>query len=269
MKKLISYILLAVFIVLLFAGCEKPPAESPDNTSGQLTQPTTQPTQPTIQPTDPTTQPTEPVIVEDIEGPLAQYVQTAVKETLKQAKSKYGPGDESTSVRIPKLLPFSEDAIVAQTEIQAEFDPIIASIRANYAEGFGTVYEAFDYSAYLNDSILSLMILINYMTDDFAYRVYNFDITTGKRLDTHELMTKLQIPDYTEAFTRIAKKKYEEDNQHQQDNDDYASQLAKTIAKENIEKAIPYIAEDGKVMVVIKIYAFVGTDYHFKAIPLS
>ena len=268
MKRFVALFLCVCCITLLLSGCNQPPADSPDeNTSGH-TQNTQSTTQPTTQPTESTTQPTEPVIVEDIEGPLAQYVQTTMKETLKMTNSKYGNKDESTPVRIPRLLPFSEDAITVQAEIQEEFDEIITYIRNNHAEGFGTAYDTIDYNAYLNHSVFSLVIYLVGRTDAIDYRVYNFDTTTGKRLDTPGLMSKLQIADYGDIFAQVAKQAYEEKYAHYQDKDDfYYSQLATTVSKENIDKAMPYVAEDGKVMVVIGIHPDGKEDYY--AVNLS
>ena len=83
-------------------------------------------------------------------------------------------------------------------------------------------------------------------------------------------MSKLQIADYADKFAQVAKKTYEEKYEHFQNKDDfYYSQLATTVSKENIDKAMPYVAEDGKMMVVIDIYAIAGAAYYPEAIPLS
>ena len=262
MKRFVALFLSLCCTTLLFSGCKQPPVDDPgENTSGQ-----TQDTQPTTQPT---TKPTEPVIVEDIEGPLAQYVQTAIKETIVFPGDRFG-NKQSTPVRIPKLLPFSEDATACQAEIQQKFDSLINKIRKEHADGHTSATAFIDYSAYVNDSVLSVVIHQELMFDVSLYSIYNFDTETGKQLDTAELMSKLQITDYAEKFAQAAKKAYEEKYQHSQNKDNfYHSQLAATISKENIDKAVPYVAEAGKVMVVINIYAIAGAAYYPEAIPLS
>ena len=54
-----------------------------------------------------------------------------------------------------------------------------------------------------------------------------------------------------------------------QKNEDYQARLADTVSKENIAKAMPYVAEDGKVMIVVNIYALAGAAYYPEVIPLS
>ena len=271
MKRLIASFLFVCCFTLLLSGCKQSPIDGPDNTSGQ-TQPTTQPaTQPTQASTQPTTQPTEPIVVEDIEGPLAQYVQTAIKEKY-QLFDKYGYGElqQESTLRVPKLLPFSEDAIAAQTEMEGKLNTYITDVRESYAEGLSASTKSIDYNAYLNDNVLSVVIEAESMFDLCFYLVYNFDIETGKRLDTEGLMTKLSILDYTEKFTQVAKNAYEEKYQGYQNKDElYNTQLATTVSKENIDKAMPYVAEDGKIKVILNIYSLAGAEYYPQVVSLS
>lgn len=252
MKRFVAMFLCLCCVTLLFSGCIKPSIDNPDNTtSGQ---------------TEPSTNNTEPVNIEDIEGPLAQYVQTAVKETLELDTTKQGNGEQIVSVRLPKLLPFSEDAIAAQAELQSEFDPWpwVEEIRINLADGWSSMTHSIDYEAYLNGSVFSLMICAESMVDLNSYFVYNFDVETGKRLNTEELMNKLQITDYTQRFTQIAQKAFDEKYddatvEHlESERDHIAAKREDTISRENIEKAMPYVAADGKLMVVIDIHIPTG-----------
>ncbi len=281
MKRLVAYILCICCITLLLSGCKQPPVDGPDvNTSGQA-EPSASPTETTgsaeetLGNAEETTASTEPVNIEDIEGPLAQYVQTAMKENFELDTSKYGNPEQSTPVRIPKLLPFSEDASACQAEIQNEFDPWVEQIRTEMADGFSSMTAAIDYEAYLNDTIFSLVIHACSMIDLCSYRVYNFDIETGKRLDIAELMNKLQITDYTQKVTQIAQDAFDaqlencSDEYLEREQDILAEQKGKNNSKENIEKAMPYVAEDGKVMVVINIYSIAGAEKYPKVFPLS
>ena len=270
MKRFVAMFLCLCCIALLFTGCKQPPVDSPDTSTVRQTEPSTNNTEPT---TEETVGNTEPVNIEDIEGPLAQYVQTAVKETLELDTTKTGNGEQIVHVRLPKLLPFSEDAIAAQAEIKSEFDPWVEDIRTNFAGGWSSVTHSIDYEAYLNGTVFSLMICAESMIDLNSYRVYNFDIETGKRLNTEELMNKLQIADYTERFTQIAKnsfdKKWGEPTPASHDYDLHISQMEKNSSKENIDKAMPYVAEDGKVMVVINIYSLAGAEKYPEVFPLA
>lgn len=285
MKRTISLIALLLVFAMLFSACVGQPMDIAGSTEDTTvdTAPTTEETvgntQPSTEETVDSTEPsetvenTEPVNIEDIEGPLAQYVQTAIKETHERF-DVYGNMQQMTSLRIPKLLPFSEDAVTAQAEIQNKLDSYITEVRTDYAEGNSSSTEFVDYNAYLNDTIFSVAIQTQSVFDSRFYLVYNFDIETGKQLNTEELMNKLQITDYTEKFTQIAQDAFskqwgEERDTSSHDYDLYVSQKAKNSSKENIDKAMPYVAEDGKVMVVLDIYSLAGAEKYPQVLPVS
>lgn len=285
MKRTISLIALLLAFAILLSACVGQPEDTIGSTEGSITEqtePSTNKTEPTTEETagntasstEETAPNTEPVNIEDIEGPLAQYVQTAVKETFELDTTKFHNPKQSVTVRIPKLLPFSEDAIACQGEIQNEFDPWVEEIRTNLTDGFTSATAFIDYYAYLNDRIFSLVIYAESMFDLGLYRVYNFDTETGKRLNTEELMNKLQITDYTERFTQIAQDAFskqwgETRDPSSHDYDLYVSQKAKNSSKENIDKAMPYVAEDGKVMVVLNVYSLAGAEKYPQVLPVS
>ncbi len=276
MKRFVAYILFVCCITLLLSGCKQPPVDGPDhNTSGQAETTTNGAEQAvnnteTTGSTEETVNNTESVKAEDIEGPLAQYVQTAVKETLTSVND-YGQTTQIISLRIPKLLPFSADATAAQAEIQSKFDPKLAELREEISKGFTSYTHSIDYSAYLNGSVLSVVIQNRSTIDLINYYVYNFDIETGKRLDNEALMHKLQITDFTEKFTQIAKNAFEAKWGTSSGTQDtlYTTQKVKNISQENISKAMPYVAEDGKIMVILNIYSLAGAEYYPEVFPLS
>lgn len=278
MKRITYSCLSLLVLTLLFCACVKqplPPADSTGSTGASVTGTTVGQTESGTNKTGPseTVGNTQTVSIEDIEGPLAQYVQTAIKETHERLDI-FGNKQQMTSLRIPKLLPFSEDAVAAQAEIQNKLDSYITEVRTDYAEGLSSSTQFIDYKAYLNDAIFSLVIQTQSVYDSCSYLVYNFDIENGKRLNTEELMNKLQITDYTEKFTQIAQDAFskqwgEERDPSANDYDLYVSQKAKNSSKENIDKAMPYVTEDGKVMVVLNIYSLAGAEKYPQVLPVS
>ena len=252
MKRFVALFLFLCCITLLFSSCKQPPIDSPDkNTSGQSTTSSTESTIPTDK-------------AKETDGAIAQYAQTAISEAL-QGKQ------QTVSLQIPKLLPFSEDAITAQTEIQSILDPMVAKVRDDLAGGYSTFIDSISYAAYINDSVFSLVIHVLTTVDQSSYYVYNFDIDTGKRLDTEGLMHKLQITDYAEKFTQIAQTAFESKwgTTGGAQKDLYTIQKNKTIGTENIGKAMPYMAENGKVIVILNIYSLAGAEYYTEVFPLS
>ena len=274
MKRTVAYILCICCAILLLSGCDQPSVDGPDGNTSEHTDPGTNPTEVTGNPEE-TTAGTEPTNIEDIQGPLAQYVQTATKETFELDTSKLGNSAQSASVRIPRLLPFSEDAIACQAEIQKEFDPWVEQIHTELADGWSSMTAAIDYEAYLSGTTFSLVIHVCSMIDLCSYRVYNFDTETGKRLDTAELIDKLQIADYTQRVLKIAQDAFDgkfadaTDEYLERDKELIAQQRAKNNSAENIERAMPYVTEDGQVMVVIDIYSVAGAEKYPQVFSLS
>lgn len=273
MKRFITFIAGIACVTLLFSGCSlvilnNPDVSAPDlkqtdpsqqvGTQATQTAKATQATQPAE--TVPTTPP--------IHDPYPQYVQTDINEIIVISDS-YGRIKQSIPVCIPKLVPFSEDAIACQKEIQDRFEPKLKEMRQNAANGYSDIYAQIEHFVYLNDSILSVVIHERTMFDSSAFTVYNFDIESGRQLNTQELMSKLQITDYIEKFTQAAKKAFEANYGHFNHDDFYQTQLATTVSKENIDKVKPYVAENGKVMIIINIYPMAGAAYYPEAVPLS
>ena len=171
--------------------------------------------------------------------------------------------------RIPKLLPFSEDAIACQEEIQGYFGLALEQARKDPPEGDSLNLACIDYSVYLNDTILSLVIRKSSMMDLVSFRVYNFDIESGKRLDTDALVEKLQMNNYTEILTQAITKYYEDKSRDVEDREHVKKYLEETISAENLSEALSYVAEDGKLMAVVKMYYEAGAEYYPTAIPIT
>lgn len=273
MKKSISYIAGIVCVALLFSGCSlvllpNPNATTPDS---KQTDPSEQISTQQTQSTNATqaTQSTENIpTAPPINDPYPQYVVTDINEII-ASLDQYGKTKQVVPICLPKLLPFSEDAIACQKEIQDRFDPKLEEMRQNASEGYSISHSYIEHFVYLNNTILSVVIHERSMFDSSAFTVYNFDIESGKQLDTQRLMSKLQITDYIEKFTQAATKAFETNYGHFNHNDFYETQLETTISKNNIDKAKPYIAENGEVMVIINIYPMAGAAYYPEAIPLS
>lgn len=273
MKKFITFIAGIACMALLFSGCSLVVLNNPDASAPTLkqTDPSeqigTQATQTTkaTQATQPAeTAPTAP----PVNDPYPQYVQTDINEIIVSSDS-YGRTKQIIPVCIPKIVPFSDDAIACQKEIQNRFEPKLEEMRHNAANGYGIAHAYIEHFVYLNDTILSVVIHERSMFDSSSFTVYNFDIESGKQLNTQALMNKLQITDYADKFTQTAKETFEANNGHFNHDDFYETQLATTVSKENIDKVKPYVAENGKVMIIINIYPMAGAAYYPEAVPLS
>lgn len=207
-------------------------------------------------------EPTDPPV---IEGPLGEFVQIDVAETVTGTD---GRNQWSVSIRVPKLLPFSKDAEACQKEIQDIYYPLAEEISTDSAKGFWPVLLSVEFEAYLNDGILSLVICEQTNYDTSHYRVYNFDTATGVRLDSAALAEKLAITDYAQKVKQVAQAAFEQRYGFWQDDPLYAQQHAATVSEENVAKGLLYLAEEGKPIVVMDIYSCAGAPYYSHAIPL-
>lgn len=269
MKTIIAYTLCICCIMFLLSGCTHPPVNSPDsNTSGQEQSNTGKQADPENKANADNKEDAENKV--DIANePLAQYVQTDIEETVK-GSDKFSNNWE-IPICIPKLLPFSGDAIACQAEIASIFEPWVADIRNNSSQGCWPDTAKIEYNTNLNGSVLSLVIHARSNFDSSIYYVYNFDIESGKKLNTDGLMKKLQVANYTERITQAAKSFFETKYAAAKNTNTgfYNQQLETTVSKENIGKAMPYVTKDGKLMVIVDIYALAGAKFYSEEIPLS
>ena len=224
MKRFITFIAGIACMALLLSGCSLVMLNNPDVSVPDLKQTdpseqvSTQATQTTkaTQATQPVeTAPTAP----PINDPYPQYVQTDINEMIVISDS-YGRTKQIIPICIPKLVPFSEDAIACQKEIQDRFEPKLEEMRQNATNGYSVSHAQIEHFVYLNNTILSVVIHERSMFDSSAFTVYNFDIESGRQLNTQELMSKLQITDYFVKFKQTAKEAFEDDEVFEARKDD-------------------------------------------------
>lgn len=200
-------------------------------------------------------------------GPVTQYVQTGIYEVVTCTdlmNYKY-----VIPINIPQLLPFSEDAIACQKEIEDKYQPIADKIRDDASNGYSPSWFFIKYDAHLNGDILSVVIEREAVTGGSSFSVYNFDTGTGKRLDTAALIEKIQFADYEEKLTQAAKAAFESHWGTNGTSDLYVDRLNATVDPQNIAKADPYLDQDGKLKVVMFIGSMAGASGYAEILSLS
>lgn len=263
MKKFITFIAGITCMALLFSGCSLVVLNNPDASAPTLKQ--TDPNeqiQVTLQTQPVQTDPTAPTVSE----PYPQYVQTGINELI--VGKSMNKNTWSIHICLPKLVPFNEDAIACQKEIDDFFIPYIEDIRKYSAEGNWPITASIQHMVYLNGNILSLVIQEESFIDDSNFWVYNFDIESGKRLTSQDLLKKLGVTDYTGRLTKLAKERFEQANP-KADVALYNERLEKTLAAENISAAMPYLGYNGQIMVVIEIFSTAGGPCYTHTIPFA
>lgn len=176
-------------------------------------------------------------------GELSDYVGTMIEN-----KVTFDDGNTST-LRLPKILLDSEDAKAVNSEINKKL--------AAETDGKSGVYKL-DYTAALNDNLLSVCISVNYDGGSSGAEVYNFDVSTGKRVG-NDAICKYKDVGYTDVIEAIENELedyYTEHNYYRLPmNDDMK---AKTFSARNLKEARLYLNEKGSIMCAADVYAAVG-----------
>ena len=178
-------------------------------------------------------------------GTLDDYVKTA-----KEAAQSFGNGS-TTVFRLPEILLDSADASSANSEIMSRFGDDCKEY-----DDYSPVI-SLDYEAYLNDTVLSVMIVGKFDGGNSYGLCYSFDVTTGSRLN-NETLCSLTGRDYNNAldtFRTNLTSYYDEKYATMPGNDEMRE---KTLSDDNINSGAMYLGSTGKLVVMADIYAAVG-----------
>lgn len=175
--------------------------------------------------------------------------------------------------RIPAIDPFSPDAEEAQQEILDEFLPILEENRQTAEDGYSNHLTRVDYTAEVCENILSLLIVTDTAYDASYYRVYNFDLETGKRLTPSQtaerfgLAPENYLPVLAEAAEQRFREMYGEDPEAFYDPEFYLQQLDATLQEENLSQSLVYIT-GYQLNAIIDIASIAGADSYWHILPI-
>lgn len=244
MKRILALLLAAIVAVSVLSACsininlggqstEEP--QSDDGTTIEI---------PTIE------IPTEEIPI----GTVDDYVRV-----YKEKNATYGDGNKNV-LRIPEILLDSEDAKAANDEIVEKYGKVFTS------EQTGGIVNL-DYEAYLNDSVLSVIVTVKVDGGNTDGLGYNFDVLTGKKLSNKELCEVIG-EDYEEKLTQLGEAmeiSYDERFGKLPSND---TERAKTFEKSNLEASTLYLNDSGNWMAIALFYAAVGGGHFMTQVEL-
>ena len=153
----------------------------------------------------------------------------------------------------------------------AEARQINGIINSMYSDAFNTAEHAqatqqqlplasLDYSANLNDDVISLLIKSEDQSHTVTYAVFNYNKTTGQHMDNTALLEYLQL-DYDQTFAQL-KAALEDDyySKFKYENfpDDYYYQLELTVGDTAVQASSLYLNENGELFAVCTERASVG-----------
>ena len=99
-------------------------------------------------------------------------------------------------IALPAIQPVSDFAMTYNNRIEEWGNDLLADIcaAANASEYINTC--TVTYEAYLNDNLLSILLIEEFDTGECDYAVANFDVETGEELETPDLCLRLLGLDY-------------------------------------------------------------------------
>jgi hypothetical protein len=130
---------------------------------------------------------------------------------------------------------------------------------------------AIGYDAYLNDSLLSLVIWDESTYDKTTYYVYNLDLKTGKQLSTADMKSRFSITDddISTAILTAYTTMYDPENLPEEMLESYQEMYDLCIAPENIAATQIYKDAEGEIFLAANIYSLAGSLYYPALIPLT
>ena len=166
----------------------------------------------------------------------------------------------SVVYRIPKLRFDTPDAQAINEEITQRYTPLYNKAGQTAAEKRMPEPISIDYSAFVNDDIVTLLIKSEEQGHNMDYDVYNYNKKTGKRLDNAGLLRYLQR-DYEDTFASLKTaleadylSKFKEENFP----DDYYVRLENTTGDEAIKKSSLFLNGQAELYAACTEYAGVG-----------
>lgn len=192
-------------------------------------------------------------------GTVGDYVGVA-RETSFTAEN----GAES-KFRIPEILLESDDASDANDEIEERYGAIITDLEES---GSANNYNFLDFDSYLNGEILSVVINSKYAyTNVYQYSVYNFSVTTGKRLTNRTLCKELGTTwDEMKSLLSDALKEEYVKNFPSFEGTDFQYT---TLSSSNLEASQLYLGSFKTVMAVCTLYTGAGAGDYERVVEVT
>lgn len=165
-----------------------------------------------------------------------------------------------TVYRIPALCFNTPDALAINKEIEDKFNEDFSAAKAASSKNKYTAFDSIDYTANLNDDILSIIIIAENSKHNLSYSVYNYNKATGKRLDNKGLLEYLQR-DYDQTMAQL-KERLEDDytSKFKYENfpKDYYYQMELSVGDEAIAQSQLFLNEEADLYAVCIEHASVG-----------
>ena len=198
---------------------------------------------------------------------VSDYVADAHNETFKLSYTKI-------TLRYPKILSNSSDAKSINKEISNQYSKMI-DFNRNYVKQYKDSGHQVDYTAYLNNNILSIVIKYNFVpgvpVEDI--KVYNFNIVSEKSISQDELKEHFNIDN--DKFNSFLKKSIYNSldyNKCEEGSYLYNQLLAcynDSVTNENLKKQLVYVGKDNELRCILKYYSIACSNFSFDDVAVD
>lgn len=179
-----------------------------------------------------------------------EYVITGQEKTVTD-----NDGKNETVFRVPKLNLDTDGAKAINSAITERYGAEIE------AAGQGkSGYSSINYSAYLNDDIITLLITAEKKGHAITYGVYNYNKATGKQLDNSGLLEYMGLsePDIYAELKEALQDDYTSKFKYDDFPDDYYYQLEMTVGDDAIAESQLFLNSDAELYAACTERASVG-----------
>lgn len=218
----------------------------------------------TLGETDPAPQTTAPRRVEDL-------VEVRQQVHLLGADGVGNTYDYTYTV--PGLTLDSPDAAACSQAILEACTPYIEQSQEADREGYSVLCMGIGYDAWLWEEVLTLLVTIDSDWGNTEYLLYQLNVDTGKSLDNQAVCDRLNLSqsDFAHAARSAMDAAFRTmyKGAEQAAGDFYQTQLERTVAQENVDKARLYLGEGGAPFLLCTIYSLAGADAYDQCVPLE
>lgn len=166
-----------------------------------------------------------------------------------------------TDYRIPSVNFDTDDAAAVNREITGKFTSDFEQAEQESAQRLSLTCDSLDFEKFENRGVLSIVIRKVYFSHAIEYTVYNFDATSGKRLDNAAVAKAVGLSE-NQALSALKTElgaDYRQKYQTSSQPENYEENYDKTMSEKNLSDALLYLDKDGKLTAICKEYASVGT----------
>ncbi len=277
MKAKLTAIIAAVVMVLLLSSCDTHvPFFRPEPT------PEPTPEAPASTNTPGPTETSEPaIIVTPTSEPGTSTFADGEIEELYALDGEYTDEYDFTwdySYHLPLLTAKTKGAKLINEDIRSSFEPLIESALEGMEENWTLSVVNVDWEYALNGSILSLLISADYDWSFTDYVVYHYDVDSGEKLSTADVVYDLGIGE-EEFYARArytAEKLFDESNYYflTEFCGEYGYEMSYVSTRNDTlsDAAImndTQVFPDDELRVILKIGSMAGAGWYYHDVPLE